>query len=85
VGCGAAAGRLYLMRTRSGPGPGRCPAGTRRATAPSVQRYLTQTIAPAVPVATVMLSVVPGCILQLALTGPEAVSEAPRAVRALWP
>ena len=36
-------------------------------------------------VATVMLSVVPGCILQLALTGPEAVSEAPRAVRALWP
>jgi len=36
-------------------------------------------------VATVMLSVVPGCMLQLALTGPEAVSEAPRAVRALWP
>jgi len=35
--------------------------------------------------ATVMLSVVPGCMLQLALTGPEAVSEAPRAVRALWP
>jgi hypothetical protein len=29
--------------------------------------------------------VVPGCMLQLALTGPEAVSEAPRAVRALWP
>jgi hypothetical protein len=26
-----------------------------------------------------------GCMLQLALTGPEAVSEAPRAVRALWP
>jgi hypothetical protein len=51
----------------------------------AVQRYLTQTIAPAVPVATVMLSVVPGCILQLARTGPEAVSEAPRAVRALWP
>jgi TetR/AcrR family transcriptional regulator, transcriptional repressor of aconitase len=36
-------------------------------------------------VATVLLSVVPGCGLQLALTGPEAVSEAPRAVRALWP
>jgi AcrR family transcriptional regulator len=35
--------------------------------------------------ATVLLSVVPGCILQLALTGPEAVSDAPRAVRALWP
>jgi AcrR family transcriptional regulator len=36
-------------------------------------------------VATVLLSVVPGCILQLALVGPEAVSDAPRAVRALWP
>jgi AcrR family transcriptional regulator len=36
-------------------------------------------------VATVLLSVVPGCILQLALAGPEAVSDAPRAVRALWP
>ncbi len=36
-------------------------------------------------VATVLLSVVPGCILQLALIGPEAVADAPRAVRALWP
>jgi TetR/AcrR family transcriptional regulator, transcriptional repressor of aconitase len=36
-------------------------------------------------VATVLLSVVPGCILQLALAGPEAVAGAPRAVRALWP
>lgn len=36
-------------------------------------------------VATILLSVVPGCILQLALTGPEAVSETPRAVRALGP
>jgi len=36
-------------------------------------------------VATVLLSVVPGCILQLALVGPDAVSDAPRAVRALWP
>jgi AcrR family transcriptional regulator len=36
-------------------------------------------------VATVLLSVVPGCILQLALVGPEAVAGAPRAVRALWP
>jgi TetR/AcrR family transcriptional regulator, transcriptional repressor of aconitase len=36
-------------------------------------------------VATILLAVVPGCILQLALVGPEAVSDAPRAVRALWP
>jgi TetR/AcrR family transcriptional regulator, transcriptional repressor of aconitase len=36
-------------------------------------------------VATILLSVVPGCILQLALIGPEAVADAPRAVRALWP
>jgi hypothetical protein len=39
--------------------------------------------AEAVP--TVMLSLAPGCMLQLARTGPEAVSEASRAVRALWP
>ncbi len=36
-------------------------------------------------VAAVLLAVMPGCILQQALIGPEAVAEAPRAIRALWP
>jgi AcrR family transcriptional regulator len=36
-------------------------------------------------VAGVLLAVMPGCILQLALIGPETVADAPRAVRALWP
>jgi len=36
-------------------------------------------------VAAVLLAVMPGCILQQALIGPEAVADAPRAIRALWP
>jgi TetR/AcrR family transcriptional regulator, transcriptional repressor of aconitase len=36
-------------------------------------------------VATVLMSIVPGYILQLALLGPKAVDGAADAVHALWP
>jgi AcrR family transcriptional regulator len=40
---------------------------------------------PADALATVLMSIVPGFILQLALLGPAAVEGTPDAVRALWP
>jgi TetR/AcrR family transcriptional regulator, transcriptional repressor of aconitase len=41
--------------------------------------------APADAIATLLMSVIPGFILQLALFGPETVKHVPDAARALWP
>jgi TetR/AcrR family transcriptional regulator, transcriptional repressor of aconitase len=35
--------------------------------------------------ASVLVAILPGCILQLAMVGPEALSGVPDALRALWP
>jgi hypothetical protein len=40
---------------------------------------------PAETLATVLMSLVPGYILQLAVLGPAAVDGVPDAIRALWP
>jgi hypothetical protein len=41
--------------------------------------------APAGPLAQVILSILPGFLLNLALLGPRGVAGFPAAVRALWP
>jgi general stress protein 26 len=57
--------------------------------APGTSELSTRTAGPGdVPadaMAAVLVSVLPGYILQLALLGPEAVDGIPEAVRALWP
>jgi hypothetical protein len=43
------------------------------------------TAAPADAIATLIMSVIPGYILQLALFGPDTVRQVPDAALALWP